>query len=173
LNSPRLVAIGEVVRPHGLGGEVKVRALTDHPARFEGLERCIVWEPRANAGVERRIERVRRQGDDLIVKLAGVDGVEAARALAGHLVGVPESEAVPTAPGHFYPWQLAGCRVETEDGAAVGEVIRIEQGPAQDLWVVSNGTREHLVPAVPEIVLEVDLAARRVVIRPPEGLLEL
>jgi 16S rRNA processing protein RimM len=52
-------------------------------------------------------------------------------------------------------------------------MTRIERGQYQDLWVVSAGGREHLVPAVPEIVLDVDLAARRVVIRPPDGLLEL
>ena len=55
----------------------------------------------------------------------------------------------------------------------VGEVTGIEQGPAQDLWVVSDGARERLIPAVPEIVITVDLRARRVVIRPPEGLLDL
>jgi 16S rRNA processing protein RimM len=66
-----------------------------------------------------------------------------------------------------------GCRVLTEDGRDVGEVLRVEGSPAQDLWAVGDVTREHLVPAVPEIVREVDLGARRVVIRPPEGLLDL
>jgi len=55
----------------------------------------------------------------------------------------------------------------------VGRVLRVEPAPAQDLWVVGDGAREHLVPAVPEIVRDVDLKARRVVIRPPEGLLDL
>jgi 16S rRNA processing protein RimM len=63
--------------------------------------------------------------------------------------------------------------VLTEDGGEVGRVLRVETGPAQDLWVVGDGGREHLVPAVPEIVRDVDLAARRVVIRPPDGLLDL
>jgi 16S rRNA processing protein RimM len=170
---PRLVAIGEVVRPHGLGGDVRVRALTDQPARFDALERCVVWEPRTDARVERRVQRVRRQGEDVILKLDGVAGLEAARALTGRLLAVPESEAVPPPPGHVYPWQLEGCRVQTEDGRTVGEVTGIERRPGQDLWVVSDGTREHLIPAVPEIVVDVDLGARRIVIRPPEGLLEL
>jgi 16S rRNA processing protein RimM len=63
--------------------------------------------------------------------------------------------------------------VTTEDGREVGRVTGIERSPAHDLWVVAAGDREHLVPAVPEIVLEVDLAGRRVVIKPPEGLLEI
>ena len=68
---------------------------------------------------------------------------------------------------------LEGCRVVTEDGREVGRVTGIERSPAQDLWVVADEAREHLIPAVPEIVSEVDLEARRVVIRPPEGLLDL
>jgi 16S rRNA processing protein RimM len=55
----------------------------------------------------------------------------------------------------------------------VGELRGVEASPAHDLWVVRGPEREHLIPAVPEIVLEVDLDAKRVVIRPPEGLLDL
>ena len=61
----------------------------------------------------------------------------------------------------------------TEEGREIGRVLRIEPAAAQDLWVVGDDTREHLIPAVPEIVRDVDLKARRVVIRPPDGLLEL
>src|SRR5213076_1134430 len=72
---------------------------------------------------------------------------------------------LPPGPGRFYPWQLEGCRVLTEDGRLVGEVAAVERSPAHDLWVVRDGAREHLIPAVAEIVSEVDLAARRVDIR--------
>ena len=61
----------------------------------------------------------------------------------------------------------------TDDGREVGQVLRVEQSAAQDLWVVSDGTCERLIPAVAEIVLEVDLTGGRVVIRPPDGLLDL
>jgi 16S rRNA processing protein RimM len=63
--------------------------------------------------------------------------------------------------------------VVTEDGREVGRVLRVEAAPAQDLWVVGDGAREHLVPAVADIVRDVDLRERRVVIRPPDGLLDL
>jgi 16S rRNA processing protein RimM len=63
--------------------------------------------------------------------------------------------------------------VVTDAGREVGRVTGIEHTPAHDLWVVSGGAGQRLIPAVPEIVLELDLASRRVVIRPPEGLLEL
>ena len=62
---------------------------------------------------------------------------------------------------------------ETRGWAPRGEVSGIEPSPAHDLWVVRGVEREHLIPAVAEIVVDVDVDARRVVIRPPEGLLEL
>ena len=170
---PRLVAIGTVVRAHGLRGDVTVRALTDRPARFDSLLGCVLWDSDRDVRLERRVERVRRQGEHIILKLSDVDGVDAARGLVGRLVAVAESDAVPLADGQFFSWQLECCRVETEDGTRVGEVAGIERSPAHDLWVVADGVREHLVPAVPEIVVDVNLGARRVVIRPPEGLLEL
>jgi 16S rRNA processing protein RimM len=169
----RLVVIGEIARPHGLRGEVRVTPLTDRPERFETVTECVLWDEAHDTREPRRITGVRRQGAAVLLSLAGCETVEAAGALIGCLVALPEAEAMPLPPSHFYPWQLEGCRVLTEAGREVGRVTRVEQAPAQDLWVVSDGTRERLIPAVAEIVLEVDLAGGRVVIRPPDGLLDL
>ena len=169
----RLVAIGEIGRPHGLRGEVRVTPLTDHPGRFDALRDCVLWDEARDRRRPCRITSARVQGDAVVVAVAGYESPEAAGTLTGWLLAVPESEALPPPDGHFYPWQLVGCRVLTEDGREVGQVLRVEGSPAQDLWAVGDGAREHLVRAVPEIVREVDLGERRVVIRPPEGLLEL
>ncbi len=169
----RLVVIGEIARPHGLHGEMRVTSLADHPERFEGVTDCVLWDRARDTRERCRITRARRQGTAVLLSLAGYDTVEAASALVGRLVALPEAEALPLPPGQFYPWQLEGCRVVTDDGREVARVTRIEQSAAQDLWVVSDGARERLIPAVAEIVLEVDVAAGRVVIRPPDGLLEL
>jgi 16S rRNA processing protein RimM len=168
-----LVVIGEVTRPHGLRGEVRVAPHTDRPDRFEGLDECVLWDEPSDARVVRRITRARRQGEAVLLSFADCDSVEAATALVGRLVALPRTQALPPPPGHVYPWQLEGCRVVTEDGRAVGELSAVEPSPAQDLWVVRGAGREHLIPAVAEIVIEVDVDARRVVIRPPEGLLDL
>ncbi len=169
----RLVVIGEIARPHGLRGEMRVTPLTDHPERFADVTDCVLWDRTRDTREPCRITGTRRQGAAVLLSLAGCDTIEAASALVGRLLALPEAEAMPLPPGQFYPWQLEGCRVSTDDGREVGRVIRIEQSAAQDLWVVSDGVREHLIPAVAEIVLEVDVTAGRVVIRPPAGLLEL
>ena len=147
--------------------------MTDHPEkRFKGLSACVLWDASRDERETRRISTARLHGDAMLVRFERCDDPETAAQLVGRLLAVPESEVMPLPEGQFYPWQLEGARVMTEDGREVGRLARIEPGP-QDLWVVANGDREHLIPAVPEIVLEVDLAAGRVVIRPPEGLLEL
>jgi 16S rRNA processing protein RimM len=168
-----LVVIGAVTRPHGLHGEVRVAPHTDRPERFEGLAECVLWDEASDTRTVRRIRRARVQGEAVLLALADCDSVEAAAALVGRLVALPRAQALPLPPGHVYPWQLVGCHVVTEDGRAIGEVSGIEPAPAHDLWVVRGAGREHLIPAVADIVIDVDVDARRVVIRPPEGLLEL
>ena len=168
-----LVTIGEITKPYGLRGEVRVTPLTDDPERFRRLAECVLWDLSRNKRETRRIITARRHGEAVVLGFDGCTTADAAAALAGRFVALPREAALPPPAGRFYPWQLEGCRVVTDDGREVGRVTGIQHAPAQDLWIVADGSVERLIPAVPEIVSEVDLAGRRVVIRPPEGLLEL
>jgi len=167
------VTIGEVLRPFGLRGEVKVRPLTDRPReRFKDLTSCTLWEPAGDRREPCRIASCRFEGDTVYLRMDGVDSPEAARRFSGRLLAVSREEALPLAEGTFYPWQLEGAVVETRDGRQVGRFVGVEPG-AQELWLVDDGTQRRLIPAVPEIVVEVSVADRRTVIDPPEGLLDL
>jgi len=150
-----------------------VRPLTDDPGRFARVSDCVLWDAARDRREPCRIRAARVHGDVVLVTLEGCDTVTAAQGLAGRLLALPEREALIPAEGRFYPWQLEGCRVVTEEGMDVGTVSGVQPSPAHDLWVVRQGAREHLIPAVPAIVVDVSLAERRVVIRPPEGLLDL
>src|SRR5512138_770340 len=145
-----LVAVGEVLRPFGLRGELKVRPLTDRPReRFERLDRCVLWEPRANQREDCRIASCRFEGETVFVRMDGVDSPEAARRFQGRLLAVGRDEVLPLPEGQFYPWQMEGGVVDDEEH------------------------RQCLIPALPAIVVEVSVSNRRIVIDPPEGLLEL
>ena len=169
-----LVAVGEVLRPHGLSGEVRVRVLTDRPKeRFGGLRDCVLWDPKVDRREACHISACRLDGETVLVKMEGVDSPEHARQLAGRMLAVDRAEALPAPEGRFYPWQMEGARVETRDGRVAGTFVGIQSGGAQELWVIADGDRERLIPAVAEIVVEVSVAERRIVIDPPEGLLEL
>lgn len=169
-----LVAVGLVLRPYGIRGEVKVRPLTDRPReRFEALEACVLWELDRDRREPCRIASRRFEGDAVLVRVDGVHSPEAARRLQGRLLAVSREEALAPPEGRFYPWQMEGAAVETPDGRPVGRFVGVENGTAQELWIVEDGGRERLIPAVAGIVVEVSLAERRIVIDPPEGLLDL
>jgi 16S rRNA processing protein RimM len=152
---------------------VRVTPLTDDPKRFHRLAECVLWDATRDERETRRILAARRHGEAVVLRFDGCDSPEAAARLTGRFVALPRERALTPQEGRFYAWQLEGCTVTTEHGEEVGRVTGIEQSPAQDLWIVSNGDKEHAIPAVPEIVVEVNLSERRVVIRPPEGLLDL
>jgi 16S rRNA processing protein RimM len=171
---PPLVAVGEILRPHGVRGEVKVRPLTDRPReRFARLRDCYVWEPEGDRREGCRIASRRFEGEGVVVRLDGVESPEQAARLTGRLLAVARADALPPGAGRFYPWELEGAVVQTREGRRLGSFVRAEGSPAQPLWVVADGDREWLLPAVPEIVLEVSVKTGRIVVDPPEGLAEL
>lgn len=168
-----LIALAEIVRPHGLRGEVKALLLTDDPGHVAELGACYLWDAGSDARRPSRVEQCRVQGRAAILVLEGIRTITEAEQVVGRLVAVPQEALAPLPRGTFYASALVGARVVTEDGVEVGEFVGLEGAPGQDLWVVRAGGREHLIPAVAEIVREVNVAARRITIRPPEGLLEL
>ena len=168
-----LIALAEIVRPHGLRGEVKARPLTDDPGQLAVLGPCYLWDAASDERRPSRVEQCRVRGRAAILALEGIRSIDEAEQMVGWLVAAPQGALAPLPRGTFYASALVGARVVTEDGVEVGEFVGLEAAPGQDLWVVRGNGREHLIPAVAQIVREVDVAARRITIRPPEGLLDL
>lgn len=165
-----LVAVGRVLRPQGLRGELRVEILSDFPDRLEGVERLYVGEP----PVERRLLGWRRQGSGWVVRLADCTDRGQAEALRGSLLLLPEEELRVLPPDRFYVFRLIGLRVLAEDGRELGRLADVESAPAHDLWMVrrpDGGT--FAVPAVRAIVRRVDIPAGVIEIRPPQGLEDL
>src|SRR5688500_11885737 len=122
-----MVLVGRVTRAHGLRGHVVVSPETDFVAeRFHtGAE---VWTRVDGRQVPLVIADARVDGRRPVVAFEGCGTVESAEALAGAELRVPESDLQPLPEGSYYLHQLAGCRVETVDGVAVGTVSRVEGG---------------------------------------------
>ena len=173
LNSVELVAVARVARPRGVRGEVACDLLTDFPERFDQLEGLIAVFP---GGRRERltIEGHWLHGDRVVLKLEGYDSPEAAAALAGCELAVPESEAVELEEGEFYDWQLEGCRVETIEGVSLGTVREVLHtgGEAPVLVIRDEANRENLVPLAESICVEIDVDAKLIRVDAPEGLLE-
>jgi len=167
-----MVLVGRVARPHGIRGQVVVNPETDFVAeRFhDGAQ---VWIRHAGRDGALTITEARIEGRRPIVAFDGFDSIEAAETLAGAELRVPESWLQPLPEGTYYLHQLAGCRVETVDGATVGHVTRVEGGAGAAVLAVAAAQGEVLVPLAQEICVGIDVGARLIRVRMPEGLLEL
>ena len=166
----RLVAVGKILKPQGRRGEVKLLALTDDPGCFEDLEALYVLD----TGERRRVEAFWRHADGApVLKLEGINDIGEAEALRGKLVGLPEAALRPLPASRYYWWSLLGCKVVTESGRPLGMVQDVQDNPAHYFLVVRDGDRETLIPFIQEIVTAVFPDEERIVVRPPQGLLEL
>jgi 16S rRNA processing protein RimM len=165
------VAIAELVRPRGTRGELVAEPLSDHPERFAALQRVFL----SALGERREVAVAETWWHDgrLVFRFAGIDSIAEAEKWRGALVEVPGEERWPLPEGRYYHSDLIGCRVE-RGGEEIGVVTEVEEPGAHSLLVVrlADG-REAAVPLVPAVCPVVDIAARRIVIDPPEGLLEL
>jgi 16S rRNA processing protein RimM len=174
-----LLVIGRIVRAHGILGEVVIDVRTDDPATWFVPGSVLVTDPGRRAAPDvpatLTIETVRPHQGRLLVVFDGVYDRTIAEGLRGVLLCV-DSEDVPesTDPDEFSDFQLVGLAAETPDGERLGEVVRVEHAPASELLVLRRTDgRNALVPFVKAIVPEVDLAGGRIVVTPPEGLLDL
>jgi len=160
--------IGRVLRPHGVRGELRLALLTDYPERLP-------LHPVFYLGDDEkpyRVERVRLQQGAALVKLAGCDDRDAAEALRGQWVQIPIEDAVPLEEGEYYTFQLIGIEVVTDHGESLGRVVEVLETGANDVYVVHGPRGEVLLPAIEDVVRELDVPARRMVVSPLPGLLD-
>ncbi|MDR7533924.1 MAG: ribosome maturation factor RimM [Armatimonadota bacterium] len=165
---PAWIVVGRIVRPHGVRGEVRVRPETDFPERLAGRRRVHLRREGALSPVE--ITGVRPHGAALLVTLRGVDSLEAAERLRGAELVVARRTLPRLGPNEFYLFEIIGLRARTEDGRLLGVVAEVVRGPAHDVYVVRGEAGEVLVPALREVVRQVDRAAGELVVRLPAGL---
>jgi 16S rRNA processing protein RimM len=168
--------VGVVVRPHGLGGELVVDIRTDSPQeRFStGTVLTRAAQDGRAVGVL-TVESARPHSGRMLVRFAEAPDRTAAEGLRGSRLLVEAGTLPPTGdPDEFHVHQLEGLAAQLVDGTVVGTVREIVHGPGGELLVLAReGRPDALVPFVRAIVPTVDLDAGRVVLDPPEGLLDL
>lgn len=168
-----LVAVALAVRTRGLKGEIVAELLTDFPERFENTAKLVAVAPDQKRFLL-ELEDYWFQRDRVVLKLKGYDDVDAAATLVGYEFAVPETERVPLEAGSYYEWELHGCRVETLSGEFIGSVKEVlRTGGVAMLTVIDKDAREYLIPMAESIVVEIDVANKRIRVDPPAGLLDL
>jgi len=172
-SEPPLLLVGRVARVHGLRGELGVVLVSDEPDRLSpGRE---VWvEKEGQAPRLLRIASCRPHPPRLLVRFEGIESREDAEPLAGADLAVRFDPSFLSS-GEYYPHQLEGMDVVTVEARRVGQVAGVVFAPGREFLEVREEGREgtRLVPFHGDIVKEVDLTRRIVLIDPPEGLLDL
>ncbi len=172
-NPEALITLARATRTRGLKGEVIADLLTDFPERFESIKRIFGIGP---GGARQELELADHwfQNDRVVLKFSGYDTVESAQALVGFDFALPADERVELPEGEFYDWELEGCLVEVGEGSSVGRVSKVLRTGGVELLVVDDGRgRECFIPMAQSIVLSIDISGRKILIDPPEGLLDL
>jgi 16S rRNA processing protein RimM len=168
------VVVARIGKPHGLRGEVTVQLHTDDPESRFALGAVLDTRAAPGSGVPRAltVRSTRVHKGTWLLGFEEIPDRTGAESLRGTRLVAP---AQPTEDGDgWYEEELVGLTVVDRHGARLGEVTGLEVGPAQDLLVVrlDTGTDAYL-PFVEAIVPEVDIEGGRVVVDPPDGLLEL
>jgi 16S rRNA processing protein RimM len=163
-----MAVVGRIARAHGLKGQVIVNLETDFPeARFR--PGATLFTPSGAV----KLTTVRFQSGRPVIGIEGVETVNDAEELAGTELRVPVEELATLPAGTFYHHDLVGCAVVTEGGEQVGTVEGVEGTLGGSRLVVAGAKGEILIPLAAEICRTIDVAGKRIVIEPPDGLLDL
>ena len=168
----RLIPVGKITRPHGVRGAVKVYPYGESMSVLDNGAELILKSGSDRAGRVVTLAGVQAAGRLRVVHLREIVSMEDAQAAVGSELCLPEDRLPPTGEGEYYHYRLIGLTVVTVAGAEVGILRGIIETGGGDVYVVDRAGKEVLVPAVDEIVREVDLDGSRMVIDPPEGLID-
>jgi len=159
--------VGRVVLPHGLRGALKVQLYRDGTPILERVERVALDS--AGGAVRRVVASAPLDGRHRRVELEGVGDCDAAEALRGAELFVEVGDLDPLGEDEFYCALLIGARVETAAGVSLGRLEEISNHGASDIFEVRGPRGEHLIPAVDDFVLSIDVEQGLVVVDWPEG----
>lgn len=175
---PSYLVVGHLNKVHGTRGEFLVWPLTDHPEGTFAPGVVLFLGTGEGGGPDPELPRLRVEGArphkrGYLVRFAGVTDRNAAEALRGHYLMRPADEVEPPDEDELFYHELLGMTVELPDGTVVGEIVEVYETASADLLEVKGPERTHMIPFLADLVVEVDLDEARLVVDPPEGLLEV
>ena len=160
------VVVGRITKAHGVTGEVAVLVISDVPGRF--ADGATVW---LEDGRTLTVESSRPHKDRLLVRFRGVEDRAQAEVLQRALLIVPESWSPELPQGSWWDHRIVGCTLETDKGRALGTVRDVIHTAANDVWsAIDDDGIETLVPVLKDVIVAVDLDAKRIVVREIPGL---
>jgi 16S rRNA processing protein RimM len=166
------VLLGKIVATHGIKGQLRVAVYSGEFETILSLSSLMLKGP--DGGIKTfQVAASALHGKKLILSLEEYDNINRSLPLVGHEVYAAREQLPELSEGEFYWFDLLGLRVETDRGELLGELVEIIATGSNDVYVVKDGKREYLIPALADIVLNVNLVDGTMKVSPPEGLLDL
>lgn len=162
MNDASLIAIGKAVAPHGVRGDVRVVPLTDYPERFETTRQVKLDDGRVLT-----VEGAKFHKQFVLLKFRGLDDRNAIEFLRGKLLLVGRDELVKLPEGHYFIFEIVGLKVYDEAGTYLGTVADVLATGANDVYIAEKqpGEKPLLIPAIKEVVREIDVPGGRMTVR--------
>lgn len=164
--------VGVFASTHGIRGEIKVYPTTDDVGRFRQLKK-LVMETRKKERIPLEVEGVKFFKGMAILKFKGIDDINEIEKYKGSDLLVSREDAIPLEDGEFYVADLIGLSVVDEKGMELGKLKEVLQTGANDVYVVSGGERELLLPAIEECILDISPENGWIKVHLMEGLTDL
>jgi len=167
-----LLLVGKVLRPHGLEGKLRILSYAESPKSFLRPGTVIL---KTEKGVSRefRVSSVKPHKNVLLLKLEDLNSPEEAEEYRGAGIYIRKSLLVRDGEDEFFWHEIIGLQVYLNSGEYVGEIREIFRTGSNDIYVARKGGKETLIPAIHDVVQEIDLVARKMIINPLEGLLDI
>lgn len=163
---PGYTAVGRILRPHALRGEVRVQPFAPDAPNIQAGRQVFI------AGRRHRVVRARADRGAWILEVAGISDRTAAERLRGILLETPDAEVRRDDDESFFLHEIVGLRVVTDTGRELGTVVEVLQSGAADVYVIRGEKGEVLIPAIAEVVQKIDLPVGVMTITPISGLLD-
>lgn len=160
--------VGKIVNTQGIKGEMRVLPSTEDIERFKLLDKIFVQ--RKSGLEEYAVENVRYHKQFVLLKLEGIDDMTSAERLKTCDVKVSEDMALPCGEDEYYIRDLYDMEVVTDEGECIGRIKDIIFTGANDVYAVSNGEKDILIPAIKQCILNVDVENRKMTVKLLEGL---
>jgi 16S rRNA processing protein RimM len=163
-DSPERLVIGRITSPHGIRGEFRMYIYSHFPDNILQLPEIYIGDDSA----PRKLTRARLKDNLVIMRVEGITSKEMADELRGELIRIDLEHAAPLEEGEYYHFELIGLAAIDEAGNELGTVSDIIETGANDVYVIKDAEgKELLIPALEDVVPEIDIEAGKMVVRPP------
>lgn len=170
MSNEEYIVVGKILKPHGLAGEVRVESLTDKPDRFSPGQRLFIVDRRTRT--KKVIESSRMTAKGFLIKFEGLDSRNEVESLNGTSLQIKREEAKSLGKDEFFVDDIIGMDVFEDDGNHLGVICGIMETGSNDVYIIKTKTGEELLPATKEVVREVSVEQKKMIIHVLPGLME-